>query len=79
VPDDVEGCGDTCSSPPPPPPPVEQPVAVDWNTLTIQENPDDDGLAIQLIDEEQVYEAMSFKEGEAQEAARNKVPIPVIT
>jgi hypothetical protein len=79
VPDDVEGCGDTCSSPPPPPPPIEQPVAVDWNTLTIQENPDDNGLATQLIDEEQVYEAMCFKEAEAQEAARNEVPIPVIT
>jgi len=79
VPDDAEECGDTCSSPPPPPPPAEQPVAVDWNTLTIQENPDDDGLATQLVDEEQVYEAMGFKEAEEQEAARNEVPIPVIT
>ena len=52
---EVEGCGDTCSTPSPP---TEQPiVVVDWTTLTIQENPDDDGLATQLADEDQVYEA----------------------
>jgi hypothetical protein len=35
VPNDVEGCGDTCSSPSPP---TEQHVAVvDWTTLTILE------------------------------------------
>ena len=79
VPDNAEGCGDTCRSPPAPPLPTEQPIAVDWNTLTIQENPDDDGLATQLVDEEQVYEAMGFKEVEAQEADRKEVPIPVIT
>jgi hypothetical protein len=43
VPDDVEGCGDTYSSLSLP---SEQPVAVvDWSTLTILENPTDDGIA----------------------------------
>jgi hypothetical protein len=42
VPDEVEGCGDTYSSPSPP---TEQPVAV-VDTLTILENLVDDGLAV---------------------------------
>ena len=79
VPDDVEGCGDTCSSSSLP---SEQPVAVvDWSSLTILETPADDGLATQLVDEDKVYEAIGFMEAEATEEAadREEVPIPGMT
>ena len=79
VPDDVEGCRDTCSSPSLP---SEQPVAVvDWSSLTILETPADDGLATQLVDEDKVYEAIGFMEAEATEEAadREEVPIPGMT
>ena len=78
-PNDVEGCGDTCSTPPPR---DEQPVAVvDWSILTIQENPKDDGTATQLVDEDQIYEAMGFKEAEAREEEHGtqEVPIPAMS
>jgi hypothetical protein len=78
-PSNVEGCGDTCSSPSPA---NEQPLVVDWTTLTIQENPDDDGLATQVVDEQQLYVAMGFLQAEAvaqEEAARQDVPIPTMT
>jgi hypothetical protein len=78
-PSNVEGCGDTCTSPSPA---NEQPLGVvDWTTLSIEENPtlsieenpDDDGLATQLVDEQQLYEAMGFQQ------ARVEVPIPTMT
>ena len=56
---DVEGCGDTHSSPQAAP--AQQPPAIDWSTLTILENPDDDGIAAQLVDEDLIFEAMRFK------------------
>jgi hypothetical protein len=71
----VEGVGDTCSTPPPP---VEQPIAIiDWTTLIIQENPDNDGTATQLVDEDQIYEAMGLNQGEVvnEEDGREEVPI----
>ena len=76
---DVEGCGDTHNSPPSAP--TELPIpAVDWSTLTILENTDEDGLATQLVVEDHVYEAMGFKEvGEiADEVAREEDAIPGI-
>jgi len=74
---DVEGFGDTCSTPTPPP---EVPVAIDWTTLVIQEKPDDDGTATQLVDEEQIYEAMGFQQAEAtqEQGGTEEVPIPAI-
>jgi hypothetical protein len=41
--DDAEGFGDTCSSPAPTP--TQMLVAVDWSSLIIIGNTDDDGLA----------------------------------
>lgn len=64
-----------------PPPTTELPLAaVDWTTLIIQENPDDDGTAKQLADEDMIYEAMGFKEGEGiEEGAGQGVPIPTMS
>jgi hypothetical protein len=78
-PSNAEGYGDTCSSPPPP---AQQPVAaVDWATLTILENPADDGTAAHLVDEDQVYEAMGFQQADPtpEQNARTEVPIPPMT
>jgi hypothetical protein len=71
---DLEGFGDICSSPSPP---TEQLVAVvDWTTLIVQENPDDDGTAVQLVNEDQVYDAMGFK---VSDPTPEGVPIPAMT
>ena len=52
------------------------PIEVDWTTLTIIGQPDDDGLAKEVADEDKVYEAMGFKESEATiEEGRQEVPI----
>jgi hypothetical protein len=67
--DDVEGCGDTCSSPEQTP--TDLPLAVDWDSLTILVQVDDDGTAKEVVDEDKVYEAMRFKESEA----THEVPI----
>jgi hypothetical protein len=74
--DDAEGFGDTCSSPAPAP--TQMPVAVDWSSLIIVGNADDDGLAKEVADEDMVYEAMGFKEAEAP-ASRQEVPIPAMS
>ena len=70
--------------PPPPPAPAEQPIpVVDWSTITILEDPNEDGLAAQLFDEDHVYEAMGFKDTvqteEEEEATRQEVPIPAMS
>jgi len=53
------------------------PILVDWETLTILEEPEDDGLAKQLADENKVYEAMGFMEPEGTtETNREDVHIP---
>ena len=76
---DVEGCGDTHNSPPSAP--TELPIpAVDWSTLTILENTDEDGLATQLVVEDHVYEAMGFKDAvePEEEGGGQEVPIPAM-
>ena len=80
VPDNVEGSGDTCSSPPPSVP-VEEAEEVDWAELTILAEPNEDGEAKEVADEDKVYEAMGFKaiDERAEEAAREAVPIPTMT
>ena len=73
---DVEGCGDTHNSPPSAP--TELPIlAVDWSTLTILENTNEDGLATQLVVEDHVYEAMGFKDAvePEEEGGGQEVPI----
>jgi len=77
VSDNVEGSGDTCSSPPPSVP-VEEAEEVDWAELTILAEPNEDGEAKEVADEDKVYEAMGFKAADerADEAAREAVPIP---
>lgn len=73
---DAEGFGDTCSSPPPH---TEQPIAiVDWNTITIEENPDEDGNATQLVDEDQVYEAMGFKQAKERDEKDQAEELPIL-
>jgi len=70
--DEAEGCGDTCSSP-------EQrttdlPIPVDWTTLTIIGQDDDDGFAQAVADEDKVYEAMGFEEVEPTPEEHKKCP-----
>jgi hypothetical protein len=84
-----EGIGDTCTSPPPPPAPAPAPfeepiddtVPVDWATLTIIGEEDQDGEANAIADEEKVYEAMGFTtvDERAEEAAREEIPIPAMS
>ncbi|CAL4895118.1 unnamed protein product [Urochloa decumbens] len=75
----VEGSGDTCSSPPPVV--ADEAVEVDWAELTILQQASDDGEAKEAADEARVYEAMGFKAADerAEEAARESVPIPTMT
>ena len=76
--DDAEGCGDTYSSPAETP--TDLPIAVDWTTLTIIGQPDDDGLAKKVADEDKVYEAMGFMESETTvEGSREEVHIPAMS
>ena len=76
--DEAEGCGDTCSSP-------EQrttdlPIPIDWTTLTIIGQDDDDGFAQAVVDEDKIYEAMIFEEVEpTPEKGTQEVPIPAIS
>ncbi|CAO2197576.1 unnamed protein product [Urochloa humidicola] len=53
---------------------------VDWSSLTIIPTADQDGEAYNLADEDQVFEAMGFKEADesAEELAREEAPIPSI-
>jgi hypothetical protein len=76
----VEGSGDTCSTPPPSMP-GEQAEPVDWAELTILQEPDQDGEANEVADEDKIYEAMGFKAADerAEEAAREAIPIPAMT
>jgi hypothetical protein len=76
IPDIAEGSGDTASSPPPSAP-VEVAEEVNWAELTILAEPNEDGEAKEVVDEDQVYEAMGFKA--SGEAAREAVPIPTMT
>ena len=72
--DDAEGCGDTCSSPQQTS--SDLPIVVDWTTLTIIGQADDDGIAKAVADEDKVYEAMGFKEAEpTPEQGTQEVPI----
>jgi len=79
VPDNVEGTGDTCSSPPPSMPP-EQAQLVDWAQLIVEEEANEDGDAKAAVDEDKVYEAMGFAAADerADEAAREAIPIPAM-
>jgi hypothetical protein len=49
--------------------------------LTILAEPNEDGEAKEVVDEDKVYEAMGFKaaDARAEEAAREAVPIPTMT
>ena len=80
VPDNVEGSDDTCSSPPPYVP-VEEAEEVDWAELTILAEPNEDGEAKEVADEDKVYEAIGFNAADerAEEAAREVVPMPTMT
>jgi hypothetical protein len=66
-----EGIGDTYTSPQR----VEPEIVVDWSTLTIIGEPEEDGEANGIADEDQVFEAMGFKEADAS-AYTDEVPIP---
>jgi len=73
----AEGAGDTFKSHDQ----AEQTFeVVDWTTLTILPDPEQDGEAFVIANEDEVYEAMGFKEvGEiADEVAREEAAIPGI-
>ena len=73
----VEGAGDTFSSHDQ----AEQTFeAVDQSTLTILPDPEQDGEAFVIANEDEVYEAMGFKEADeiADEVAREEDAIPGI-
>ena len=61
--------------------PVEEAEEVDWAELTILAEPNEDGEAKEVADEDKVYEAMGFKAADERvdEAARKAVPIPTMT
>ncbi|CAO2043102.1 unnamed protein product [Urochloa humidicola] len=76
-PPNAEGVGDTCSSPEL----AEQIIEnVDWSTLTIIPEPDQDGEANVLVDENAIFDAMGFKAADerAQDASTEEASIPVI-
>ena len=56
---------------------MEEAEEVDWAELTILAEPNEDGEAKEVADEDKVYEAMGFKV--AEEATREVVPIPTMT
>ncbi|CAN6362348.1 unnamed protein product [Urochloa humidicola] len=68
-PSNVEGVGDTSTSPQMEPEPV---VEVDWDSLIIFPQPDQDGEAHVLVDEDNVFEAMGFKAAD-QTAAEEEI------
>jgi len=61
--------------------PVEEAEEVDWAELTILAEPNEDGEAKEVADEDKVYEAMGFNavDERAEKAAREAVPIPTMT
>ena len=61
--------------------PVKEAEEVDWAKLTILAEPNEDGEAKEVANEDKVYEAMGFKatDERAEEAARKAVPIPTMT
>ena len=77
--ENVEGTGDTCSTPPSVSADIAEPV--DWANLTILPDDNDDGCVNAAADEDKVYEAMGFKTADEriEEAAREVVPIPTMT
>jgi len=60
---------------------VEEAEEVDWAELTILAEPNEDGEAKEVDDEDKVYEAMGFKAADerAEEEAREAMPIPTMT
>jgi len=60
---------------------VEEAEEVDWAELTILVEPNEDGEAKEVADEDKVYEAMGFNavDERAEKAAREAVPIPTMT
>jgi len=74
----AEGTSNTYTSPPQD---VDEAIPVDWATLTIIPDVDEDGEANEIAEEEQVYEAMGFKVADerAKEAAREEIPILAMT
>lgn len=71
-----DATGDTCNSPLQ----TEQSeLGIDWSTLTIVAEPELDGEAIALLDDNKLFEAMGFKETEekAAEQANEEAAIPV--
>ena len=81
APENVEGTGDTYSTPLPPSMAVDAAEPVDWANLTVLLDDNDDGCANAAADEDKVYEAIEFKAADerAEEAAREAVPIPTMT
>ena len=56
------------------------PTPIDWTTLTIIGQDDDDGFAQAVVDEDKIYEAMIFEEVEpTPEKGTQEVPIPAIS
>jgi len=71
----AEGAGDTCTSPPGEIPldQDDEPVPVDWESLTILAEGDQDGDIREIVDEELIYEAMGFKD---KDERAEDIPIP---
>jgi hypothetical protein len=69
----AEGVDDTCSSP-------EQGKAegniVDWSTLTVILDGDCDGKALDVVNEDEIYEAFGFKQADEEQV--DDIPIPNI-
>ncbi|CAN6333835.1 unnamed protein product, partial [Urochloa humidicola] len=74
-PPNAEGVGDTCTSPQMEVDPV---VEVDWDSLIIFPQPDQDGEANVLADEDTVFEAMGFKVAYQTTEEEIEAPIPSI-
>ncbi|CAN6168222.1 unnamed protein product [Urochloa humidicola] len=74
-PPNAEGVGDTCTSPQMEVDPV---VEVDWDSLIIFPQPDQDGEANVLADEDTVFEAMGFKVADQTAEEEIEAPIPSI-
>lgn len=67
----AEGLGDTCSTPKD----ARANEHVDWSTLIILLEADNDGEGNVLVNEDQIYEDMGFKELDEGVVAK-EVPIP---
>ena len=56
------------------------PIAIDWSTLTIIGQADDDRAAKAVVDEDKLYKAMGFKESEpTPQEGTQEVPIPAMS